>query len=143
MKKTREELKSMAVGFLQKVGIYRPFIDQFEKEDKITMFISGIGYTIDEQTEDNLLAVIKKVENNGERLVYAVSKNVIGNDIVYALLLVTQEDSNVDDVGVVCLINGVFIYDVLAYCYNADCDYCSEYGYITVQNRYGGIRRIG
>lgn len=142
MQLTREQLKDLAVSAMKKVDVYPPFIKQFIEQDKVTMYIAGIGYTIDERTEDGLLRVIQSIEAEGNKLVYAVTKNAVGGDMVYALLLVTSEDEE-DTVISEFTVDGIPAFEVFSYCYNADCDYCSEYGYITVQNRYGGIRRIG
>lgn len=143
IKKTREELKAIAVDVLKKMNIHSPFVQQFEKEDKVTMFISGLGYTIDANTEDHLLAVIKGIESNGERVVYAVSKNALDGEIIYTLLLVTQEDSGVDTVIGEHHVDGIPVYHVFSYCYNRDYQEFSEYGYVTVQERFGGVRRVG
>lgn len=139
--KTREELKELAIYAMQKMEVDKPFVNQFARSDKVTMYIGGFGYTIDKQTEDRLLAVINQVEKDYNVLVYAVSKNMVCDDTVYSLLVVTNQD-NKSTILSKRKIDGIPAYDVFAYAYNATEDHFSEFGYITVQNLYGGIRRI-
>lgn len=142
MNKTREEMKALAVKAMKEMGVYAPFIKDFEETDAVTMYIAGLGYTIDKNTEDDLQTVIKKVEEEYNVLVYAVSKNIIGGDTVYALMCVGEKDT-ARSVLSKSTRDGMAIYELFAYCYNASCDVFSEFGYIWVQNRYGGLRRIG
>lgn len=144
MEKTRQELKQIAISVLNEMGIYLPFVKRLDKKDEITMFISGIGYSIDEETEDNLFSVIKRIEKDGEHVVYAVTKNMNSDgDRVYALLVVTEEDSGVDTVIDRYEQDDIPAYRVFAYLYYPECDDYNGWSYVKVQNRYGGVRRIG
>lgn len=141
---TREQMKQKAVKAMKKIKVYEPFIKQFEEEDIITMYISGFGYTIDKNTEDNLLETIRETEEDYGGLVYGVSKNTLGEDTVYSLLWIGRSEKMKDEVvQVVDTVDGVQIYELFAYVYNADYPYDSEFGYINAQNRFGGIRRVG
>lgn len=135
MKVPMEIKKAEAIQRMKALGLYGPYIKAFEKTNEIFLseMIGGV-YEFDSNKE--LVAKIKEFEAEHNALVYHVihTFTVIGE--LYSFLYVSDYDeewemdnSDIDD--------GY----ALAYVWNKNDEWCSEFGSIGVQGKFGGVVR--
>lgn len=138
---TREQQKTRALELMQKMGIYKPYIDAFEKDGMITTFegYGGFWTTEDNGADKDLLNKIKEIENKHNCVVYAITHEVVEFGELYDLLIVQKEKNEWD---YSFYDNGNTQYTVFAYVYNKSIPEFSEFGDIIVHSFGGGIRRI-
>lgn len=140
----RKKPKTIAVECLQKLKIYKPYIDEFKRDGIVTMFerYAGFFQTRDYGAGDFVCDLIQKIEQEHDCLVYAVTHDIdldIGE--MYSFLYVPKEYYDEEYVSCVAKCNNKFY--ALAYVYNVTYPECSEAGDIVVDCFGGGIRRIG
>lgn len=140
MRPKREQFKELAIYAMEKMKLSNHNIRAFQESDEVLLYVNGLGYSIDE-CDDDVEDIITRIEAKRDKMVYAVCKNIDDGDTVYALLIVRAEDEE-DTIAEEYTIDGISAFKVFCYCYNADYNEDSKYQYITVQNLYGGIRRI-
>lgn len=130
------ERKQKAVQLMKEMDIFKPYIEEYQRSGRVTYFERYIGYWADQEPE--LQAKIEEFEQEQNCTVYAVTHEYFEFGECYTFLIVTNYkqdwkylmESNNDK------------HLVQAYVWNVDCDYCSEFGLVTVKSRFGGIRRI-
>lgn len=129
--------KDKAIELMRQLGIYQPYIQDFQENDYVCFFERLAGFW-DFQRPD-LEAKRKKIEKKYNCLVYAITHEYLGGDELYSFLIVTdypeEWDNLLQDIG-------HHEYYATAYVWNKSCEWCSEFGDITVQSAFGGIRRI-
>lgn len=122
---------------MQKLDIYKPYIDAFKKDGIITLFERFGGYYIDEQ-EKGLLDRIGEFEKETGSLVYAVTHERFFFGDCYSFLCVSKYEEDWDYTVEVTPDNSY----VWSYVWNKDDDMCSEFGTIVVKSFGGGIARV-
>lgn len=132
MKATREQMKEEAIKRMKMLGIYPPTIKEFEQEDKLNVSRGGFLYWLD----DEYKAKVAEFEEKYGVLVFAVIENNMEFGKLLSILYVStyQDEWERDRLG---LKSG----EVFAYVFNLDAEECSEFGYIVVRNRFGGLVR--
>ena len=138
---TREQQKTRALELMQKMGIYKPYIDAFENDEIITTFegYGGFWTTEENGAEKDLLIKIKEIENKYNCIVYAITHEIVEFGELYDLLIVQKENNEWE---YSFYDNGDKQFTVFAYVYNKSMPEFSEFGDIMVHNFGGGIRRI-
>ena len=135
--KTNITKKEKAIELLQKLDIYKPYIQGFKESDRVCFFENYGGFWADQEPE--LYAKMKEIEKEYNCLAYAITHEYTPFGECYSFLLVTDYPEEWDTL--VCG-NGNK-HTVFAYVWNKDDDWCSEFGSVMVQSFGGGIERIG
>ncbi len=128
--------KEEAIKRMKALGLYKPYITFFEKNDKIFMSeMTGGVYEFDDNEE--LVAKVKAFEEEYDALVYHVIRTLTQFGELYSFLFVSQyeEEWEMDNADIQ---NGY----ALVYVWNKTDEWCSEFGSIGIAERFGGLVRI-
>ena len=130
--------KEVAIKCMEKLDIYKPYIQKFKKDGTVTLFEGFGGYYIDEHQEPELLKKIREFEEETGSIVYAVTHEFTMFGELYDFLVVSKYESEWENT----------LYDVsdgyaFSYVWNKTDEWCSEFGTISVGSFGGGIKRIG
>ena len=141
--------KEVALKSMEVLGIYKPYIDAFDKKGTVCLFEGFGGFYIGEDNEPELLTKIKSFEEETGSLVYAVTHEITEFGELYDFLCVSkyEEDWELPDVlDTKGIHDGKFLSNTKviawAYVWNKSYEYCSEYGSIGLTCLGGGIKRI-
>ena len=135
MKVSREIKKAEALKRMKMLDLYSPYIKAFEKKDEI--FLSEMtGGVYELSNEKELKAKIKEFEEEHNALVYHVIRTMTNIGELYSFLYISdyEEEWDMDNAS---LEEGY----TLAYVWNKDDEWCSEFGEIGVRGKFGGIVR--
>lgn len=133
----KEEMKQKAIELMKKLDIYKPYIEGFEKEDKVCFFEQYAGYWVDQEPE--VEKKMKELEQKHNCIVYAITHEYLEFGECYSFLIVPKYKS---DWKLLLEPWNNNRYSAYAYVWNKDCEWCSEFGSIGVQCFGGGIKRI-
>lgn len=136
MNVSMEMKKIEAISRMKVLDLYKPYITLFEKDNKIFMSeMTGGVYEFDDDTELN--AKIKAFEEEYNALVYHVIHTMTSFGDLYNFLYVSdhQDEWEMDNADIQ---DGY----ALAYVWNKTDEWCSEFGSIGVQGKFGGIVRV-
>lgn len=132
------ELKTMeAVQRMKNLGLMRESIQAFKKKNEIWLSeMTGGLYEISSDKELN--EIIRNIEQEYNLLVYHVIHTYTNFGELYNLLYVSDymEEWEMDNEDIS---DGY----VMAYVHNKSCEWCSEFGTISVRPTFGGLVRIG
>lgn len=128
--------KEKAIELLERMDIYKPYIQGFRDSDKVCFFENFGGYWAEQEPE--LYAKMKKLEAKYNCLVYAVMHEFTEFGELYDFLIVTDYPKEWDDL----VYSQGSYHTAFAYVWNKDDDQCSEFGSVTVQSFGGGIKRV-
>ena len=137
MNTTIEERKHKALEIMQKLDIYKPYIEGFMKDD-LTCYYENFGGFWAWQNKE-LANKIKEIEEKHNCTVYAVTHEFTEFGELYDFLIVTDCPEEWNELYQQSTGNQSYVF---AYCWNKDDDFCSEFGDIVVASFGGGIRRI-
>jgi hypothetical protein len=129
--------KEVAIKCLQELGIYKPYINKFEKDGTITLFERFGGYYIDEDNEPELLKKIKEFEAEYDCIVYAVTHEFFMFGECYSFLCISKYEEEWP-----MTLNDTKRGLAWSYVWNKTDEWCSESGTIAVASFGGGIARI-
>ena len=138
MKKTKEQRKEKAVELMKQLQIYKPYINDFKKDNLVTYFERHIGYWTYQNKE--LDKKIKQIEKEYNLTVYAVTHEFFEFGECYDFLYVSNDVEEWD--YILDPINSRQFY-ARAYVWNKTDDSCSEFGDVIIFTALGGLRRIG
>ena len=131
-----EERKIKAIELLKKLDIYEPYIEGFEKENKVCFFERFAGFYAYQEQE--LQDKIEEIEKEYKCTVYAITHEYTDFGECYSFLIVTDYKSEwktlVESEG--------DTHYAFAYVWNKDYDYFSEFGTVGVRSFLGGLTRI-
>ena len=135
---TKEEQKDLAVKALATLGCYKPYLNAFKRKTDpvITMYEGFGGYYLDPKSgshETELIDKIKEVEETYGGTVYAVIHNLTSFGECYSMLWVSQYPEEKDRT---CGRDWA-----MAYVWNKDYPYDSEFGEIGIRAALGGLLR--
>jgi hypothetical protein len=131
------EQKEIAIQCLEKLHIYKPYVNKFKSKAGIPCFFENFGgFYVDQEPE--LYDKIKEVEKENNCLVYAVTHEFINGDECWSMLCVT-DDTSLDDLIMDSRDN---CYYVFSYVWNKTTEYFSEFGDVFVKSFGGGIKRL-
>ena len=132
----KDKQKAKAIEIMKQMGIYKPYVDGFEKDDHVCFFEFYGGYWVYQEPE--VEAKMKALEKEYGCKVYAITHEYTQFGECYSFLLVSkykQEWSR-------CVVSKKNKHYAFAYVWNKTDDWCSEFGTIAVQSYGGGIKRI-
>ena len=140
--------KEVAIQCLEKLDIYKPYINKFKSSKSIpTFFENYAGFYADQEPE--LMSKIKEIESEYKCLVYAITHEITNIGETWSMLCVPQDNDGADDLLLdikpdegKSRLNFKDFY-AFAYVWNKSDDYMSEFGDIVVRSAYGGFKRIG
>lgn len=135
MNVSKEIKKEEAIKRMKALDLYSPYIKAFEKNDEIFLSeMTGGVYEFNGNTE--LINKIKEFEADHNALVYHVIHTFTQFGELYNFLYVGdyKEEWEMDNAD---LKDGY----ALAYVWNKDDEWCSEFGSIGVRGKFGGIVR--
>ncbi|MBQ3220575.1 MAG: hypothetical protein IJB34_01285 [Clostridia bacterium] len=133
----KKKQKVRAIELMKQIGIYKPYIDGFEKNDQVCFFEQFGGFWVYQEPE--VEAKMKELEKEYDCRVYAITHEFTQFGECYSFLIVTAYEEEWDR-NVVSEKNNHYAF---AYVWNKDDDWCSEFGTIVVKSFGGGIKRIG
>jgi hypothetical protein len=131
-----ETKKAEAIKRMKALDLYKPYITLFEKENKIFLSeMTGGVYEFNDNTE--LVTKVKEFEEEYDALVYHVIRTMTQFGELYNFLYVSkyEEEWEMDNEDIS---EGY----ALAYVWNKTDEWCSEFGSIGVQGKFGGIVRV-
>ena len=132
MEATREQMKEEAVKRMKMLGINPPTIEEFEQEGKLNVSRGGFLYWLD----DEYRAKVAEFEEKYGGLAFAViESNTEFGKLLSILYVSTHRDEWESDRL------GLKAGEPFAYVFNLDVEECSEFGFINVRKRFGGLVR--
>lgn len=130
--------KEIAIQCLEKLDIYKPYINKFKSEAGMPCFFEGFaGFYVDQEPE--IYNKMKEIEAKFGCLVYALTHEISNLGETLTMLCVPKDNDGVDDV--IGRFNHNEFY-AFAYVWNKSDDWCSEFGDVVVKSFGGGIKRI-
>ena len=132
---SREAKKAEAIKRMKVLDLYKPYINLFEQADEVFLSeMTGGVYEFSNNTE--LVAKVKEFEEEHNALVYHVIHTLTQFGELYSFLYVSdyEEEWEMDNADIE---DGY----ALAYVWNKDDEWCSEFGSIGVLGKFGGIVR--
>lgn len=134
---TAEQRKEQALQQLKELNIYKPYIDGFEKKDRVCFFERFGGYWVYQEPE--IEAKMKEIEKRYNCTVYAITHECLIFGECFTFLIVTnyKEEWKRNFKK-----NRDKTFTAFAYVWNKDADFCSEFGSVGIQSAFGGLRRI-
>lgn len=136
MNVSKEIKKAEAINRMKALDLYAPYVKSFEKKDEI--FLSEMTGGVYEFSDDEeLIAKIKEFEEEHSALVYHVIHTMTQFGELYNFLYVSdyEEEWAMDNADIA---DGY----AMAYVWNKTDEWCSEFGSIGVQGKFGGIIRV-
>ena len=133
---TIEQKKQKALELMKKLDIYKPYIKGFEQHNDVCYYEGFGGFWAYQEPE--LMEKIKTFEKEHNCLVYAVTHEYLEFGECYDFLYIPDYKEDWDFV----LEHQGNMYFALAYVWNKDCEWCSEFGTIVIRSFGGGIKRV-
>jgi hypothetical protein len=135
--------KEVAIQCLEKLGIYKPYINKFKSSKSTPCFFENYGgFWADQEPE--LMAKIKEVEEEYGCWIYAITHEYTNLGETWSMLCVPRDNDGADDI--IDEVNPDSLtrdFYAFSYVWNKSDDYMSEFGDIVVRSAYGGLKRIG
>ena len=133
-----ERQKEIAIQCLEKLDVYKPYINKFKMRKTLPCFFENFGgFWVDQ--EPKLYNKIKEIEAEFGCLVYAVTHELTDFGECWSMLCVNKGAEEMSEVL------GAFNtgeYYAFAYVWNVQNELLSEFGDVVVATRLGGIKRI-
>ena len=129
--------KAKAIEIMKQMDIYKPYIEGFEKEDKVCFFEMYGGFWVYQEPE--VEAKMKELEKEYGCKIYAITHEYTHFGECYSFLLVSKYEEEWE----MCAVSDRNKHYAFAYVWNKDDDWCSEFGTVVVKSFGGGIKRIG
>ena len=132
----KNKQKAKAVEIMKRMDIHKPYIEGFEKEDKVCFFEQFGGYWVYQEPE--IEAKMKELEEQYGCTVYAITHEFTQFGECYSFLLISKykEEWNM------LVTSEKNKHYAFAYVWNKDDDWCSEFGSVGVMSLGGGIKRV-
>ena len=131
-----EERKIKAVELMKRLGIYKPYIKDFQENDTVCFYENFAGFWAWQNEELN--KKIKEIESKYNCTVYAVTHEFTEFGECYSMLYVPRYKQEWNNL----LVNVKGTFYTYAYVWNKSDDWCSEFGEIGVKSMGGGIKRV-
>ena len=129
--------KEKAIEIMKQMDIYKPYIEGFEKDDKVCFFEQFGGFWVYQEPE--VEAKMKELEKEYGCKIYAITHEYTQFGECYSFLLVSKYEEEWE----MCAVSDKNKHYAFAYVWNKTDDWCSEFGTVAVQSYGGGIKRIG
>ena len=138
MKTTIEARKQKATELLKKLDIYKPYIKGFVENNQVCFFEGYGGYWVDQEPE--VEKKMRELEQKHKCCVFAITHEYLEFGECWDFLIVPEDDDDWDFLADQASGN---VYYTLAYVWNKDYEYDSEFGDIAVRSFGGGVCRVG
>lgn len=137
MNVSRENKKAEAINRMKALGLFTPCIKHFDKYDEVQLS-EPTGGLYEFSRDEELIEKIREFEKEHNALVYHVIHTFTQFGEFYNFLYVSdhQDEWEMDHEDIK---DGY----TLAYVWNKDDDWCSEFGTISVRQKFGGLTRVG
>ena len=132
-----QKQKAKAIEIMKQMDIYKPYIEGFEKENKVCFFEQFGGFWVYQEPE--VEAKMRELEKKYGCMVYAITHEFTQFGECYSFLIVTKYKEEWNR----CVVSEKNKHYAFAYVWNKDDEWCSEFGTVVVQSFGGGIKRIG
>lgn len=136
MNTTKEQRKEIAIKALKQLGIFKPYVDEFEKNDTVCFFERFAGFWVFQEPE--IEAKMKEIEQRHNCTVFAITHEYTEFGECYSFLLVTDYPEEWNDT----IVNDGDVFYAFAYVWNKDVEWCSEFGSVCLASRFGGLVRV-
>ena len=136
MNTTKEQRKEIAIKALQQLGIFKPYIDEFEKNDTVCFFERFAGFWVFQEPE--IEAKMKEIEKKHNCTVFAITHEYTEFGECYSFLLVSDYPEEWNDT----IVNDGDVFYAFAYVWNKTDEWCSEFGSVCLASRFGGLVRV-
>lgn len=134
---SREMKKEEALKRMVALDLFPPCIQAFKNRDEVQLSeMTGGLYEFSDDTE--LVAKVKEFEEEYNALVYHVIHTFTQFGELYNFLYVSDYEEEYEMEWEDLKNNYVF-----AYVWNKTNEWCSEFGTIAVQQKFGGLTRVG
>ncbi len=133
---TLEERKEKALELMERLDIYKPYIEGFKRNNDTCYYENFGGYWTWQNKE--LLEKQREIEETYNCTVYAITHEYAEFGECYSFLIVT--DYKEEWIDLVLRANNTFY--SFAYVWNKTYEEDSEFGTIAIKSYGGGIRRI-
>ena len=133
----KTQQKAKAIEIMKQMDIYKPYINGFEKQNKVCFFEQFGGFWVYQEPE--VEAKMKELQKKYGCMVYAITHEYTQFGECYSFLIVSKYKEEWDR----CVVSEKNKHYAFAYVWNKDDDWCSEFGTVVVQSFGGGIKRIG
>ena len=131
------ELKERATKYLEKLNIYKPYINGFKsKNQKVCFYENYGGCWVDQEPE--IEEKMHEIEEKYNAVCYAITHEITEIGEMWDFLLATEDDGYVE---ALYYNQDIKYYCALAYVYNKDCPDCSKLGTIGIKSFGGGLKR--
>lgn len=137
MNVTRENKKVEAINRMKALDLFAPCIKHFDKYDEVQLS-EMTGGLYEFSRDEELTTKVREFEKEHNALVYHVIHTFTQFGELYNFLYVSdhQDEWEMDHEDIK---DGY----TLAYVWNKDDDWCSEFGTISVRQKFGGLTRVG
>ena len=131
-----ENKKKEAIQRMNILGLFKPCIKAFENRFEVQLS-EMTGGLYEFYSDEELNAKVKEFEEEYDALVYHVIYTFTQFGELYSFLYVSdhKEEWEMDNEDIA---DGY----IMAYVWNKDAEWCSEFGTISVRERFGGLVRI-
>ena len=134
---TIEQKKQKATELLKELGVFKPYIKGFEKENQVCYYERFAGYWVFQEPE--VEKKMREIEKKYDCVVYAITHEYLEFGECYSFLIVTDYEEEWSELVSSA---GRDTYYAFAYVWNKDVEYCSEFGSIGVRSWGGGLCRV-
>ena len=132
------EQKELAVRCLEKLDIYKPYINKFKSKAALPCFFEHYaGFYVDQEPE--IYNKMKELEEEHGFLVYALTHEITDLGETWSMLCVPESAEALEDM--IGSFNQVEYY-AFSYTWNKSNPLFSEFGDVVVMARFGGLKRI-
>ena len=128
--------KDIAIQCLEKLEIYKPYINKFKSTGMPCFFENYAGFWVDQEPE--VYKKMKEIEEENNVLVYALTHELTDYGETWAMLCVTADTDIMEDV--LGRFSNTEFY-ALSYLWNKSNPIFSEFRDITIKSYCGGIKR--
>ena len=136
MNTTKEQRKAKAIGLLEKLDVYKPYVKGFKDKDAVCFFERFGGYWVYQEPE--IETKMKEIEKEYNCTVYAITHEYTEFGELYDFLIVTDYPEEWENL---VYREGIDVF-AFAYVWNKNDDICSEFGTVVLKSFGGGIKRI-
>ena len=137
MKTTKEQRKQKAIECLKALGIYKPYIDGFKKDNQVCFFERYGGFWA--WQDEELAKKVTEIEEKYKCTVYAITHEWFHFGECYSFLIIPEDNEDWEYV-IEKVAKGFYVF---SYVWNKSYEQDSEFGTIGIQSFGGGIRRVG
>ena len=132
---TKEQRKAKAIEIMQKLNIYKPYINGYKNHDRVCFYERFGGYWVYQEPE--IEAKMHEIEQRYDATVYAITHDLTEFGELWSFLCVSNKGSRY---ACTKSFNGNFICS--AYVWNKSGGFV-EHGSVEIRSLGGGLMRVG